>query len=80
MTGKYSGKGHKDFLPFTVRFYIAAGATSLRIVHFFIYDGDQFKDFIKGIVRYMNPSYLNTPEPSQFTGVDLHHTSIRRAI
>ncbi|KAG7086782.1 hypothetical protein E1B28_002711 [Marasmius oreades] len=48
-TGKYSGAGHDDFLPFVVRFYISAGATSLRMVHFFIYDGDQNKDFIKGI-------------------------------
>ncbi|THH17933.1 hypothetical protein EW146_g2970 [Bondarzewia mesenterica] len=49
VTGKYGGGGHKTFLPFTVRFYISAGATALRLVHFFIYDGDQFKDFIKGI-------------------------------
>ncbi|KAL0579652.1 hypothetical protein V5O48_002348 [Marasmius crinis-equi] len=48
-TGKYSGDGHADFLPFTVRFYVSAGATSLRMVHFFIYDGDQTKDFIKGL-------------------------------
>ncbi|KAJ8073355.1 hypothetical protein PM082_011627 [Marasmius tenuissimus] len=48
-TGKYSGNGHADFLPFSVRFYVSAGATSLRMVHFFIYDGDQTKDFIKGI-------------------------------
>lgn len=49
MTGKYSGDGHDDFLPFTVRFYVSAGSTSLRIVHFFVYDGDQTKDFIKGL-------------------------------
>ncbi|KAF9256383.1 hypothetical protein L218DRAFT_217472 [Marasmius fiardii PR-910] len=48
-TGKYSGAGHDDFLPFIVRFYISAGTTSLRMVHFFIYDGDQTKDFIKGL-------------------------------
>ncbi|KAJ7180335.1 hypothetical protein C8R43DRAFT_1084277 [Mycena crocata] len=31
MTGKYSGNGHADFFPFIVRFYIAAGATTLRM-------------------------------------------------
>ncbi|GLB38916.1 hypothetical protein LshimejAT787_0600780 [Lyophyllum shimeji] len=56
VTGKYTGGGHADFLPFTVRFYIAAGATSLRIVHFFIYDADQNKDFIKGVgLRFTTP-------------------------
>ncbi|EIM83855.1 uncharacterized protein STEHIDRAFT_62271 [Stereum hirsutum FP-91666 SS1] len=49
VTGKYEGGGHAAFLPFTVRFYISAGATAVRMVHFFIYDGDQFNDFIKGI-------------------------------
>ncbi|KAK7061860.1 secreted protein [Favolaschia claudopus] len=49
VTGKYSGSDHADFLPFILRFYIAAGATALRMNHFFIYDGDQFKDFIKGL-------------------------------
>ncbi|KAF5347089.1 hypothetical protein D9758_011642 [Tetrapyrgos nigripes] len=49
VTGKYTGSGHDDFLPFTARLYISAGGTSIRVVHFFIYDGDQSKDFIKGI-------------------------------
>ncbi|KAJ7178916.1 hypothetical protein C8R46DRAFT_1323130 [Mycena filopes] len=49
MTGKYTGSGHADFLPFIIRFYVAAGATTLRMNHFFIYDGDQFNDFIKGL-------------------------------
>ncbi|KAF5349243.1 hypothetical protein D9756_009419 [Leucocoprinus leucothites] len=52
VTGKYSatsGGNHADFLPFTVRFYISAGSTSLRMVHFFIFDGDQTKDFVKGL-------------------------------
>lgn len=51
VTGVHTGGGHNDFLPFITRFYVSAGATSLRTVHFFMYDGDQNKDFIKGIVR-----------------------------
>ncbi|KAJ7682563.1 hypothetical protein DFH06DRAFT_1161543 [Mycena polygramma] len=49
VTGKYSGSGHADFLPFIVRFYVVAGATTLKMTHFFIYNGDQFNDFIKGL-------------------------------
>ncbi|KAF8157140.1 hypothetical protein B0H34DRAFT_849173 [Crassisporium funariophilum] len=83
ITGKYtsgSAGGHADFLPFTVRFYLAAGATALRAVHFFIFDGDQQKDFIKGLgfqfstpmtdllhdrhVRFMNTVPVST-SPSQ---------------
>ncbi|HEY2882950.1 MAG TPA: hypothetical protein VGJ15_10960, partial [Pirellulales bacterium] len=39
----------RQLLPFTMRFYFYAGANSVRIVHTFIYDGDQSKDFIKGL-------------------------------
>ncbi|KZV77938.1 hypothetical protein EXIGLDRAFT_634752, partial [Exidia glandulosa HHB12029] len=49
VTGKYQGGDHAPFLPFTARFYIAAGATSVRVVHFFVFDGDQNADFIKGL-------------------------------
>jgi hypothetical protein len=58
VTGKYSGGGHDAFLPFTVRFYVSAGATALRVVHFFIFDGDQFSDFISALVRF--PLHLVT--------------------
>jgi hypothetical protein len=50
MTGQYTGAGHADFLPFILRFYIVAGATTLKMSHFFMYDGDQTTDFIKGLV------------------------------
>ena len=52
VSGKYKGDSHADIFPFFVRFYVTSGSTSLRLVHFFIYDGDQNKDFIKGLVRY----------------------------
>ncbi|KIY70042.1 hypothetical protein CYLTODRAFT_392656 [Cylindrobasidium torrendii FP15055 ss-10] len=56
VTGKYSGDGHDDFLPFTARFYVSAGSTAIRLVHFFVYDGDQTKDFIKGLgLRFAVP-------------------------
>ncbi|HEX8301007.1 Tat pathway signal sequence domain protein [Sphingomonas sp.] len=48
LTGRYSGGG-RQWLPFTVRLYFHAGAESVRIVHSFIYDGDETKDIISGM-------------------------------
>ncbi|ESQ77470.1 hypothetical protein ABAC402_01320 [Asticcacaulis sp. AC402] len=41
--------GARQWLPFSVRLYAHAGAESLRIVHSFIWDGDETTDFIRGI-------------------------------
>ncbi|WP_031239258.1 exo-rhamnogalacturonan lyase family protein [Asticcacaulis sp. AC466] len=48
LEGKHVGNG-REWLPFTVRLYAYAGAESLRIVHSFIFDGDNHKDFIRGL-------------------------------
>ena len=42
-------KGSREWLPFTVRFYIYAGATPMKMVHSFVFDGEQSEDFIKGL-------------------------------
>ncbi|EUC55016.1 Tat pathway signal sequence domain protein, putative, partial [Rhizoctonia solani AG-3 Rhs1AP] len=49
VTGTYKGDGHGDWLPFTIRLYFSAGSTAIKIQHLFLFDGDQAKDFIKGI-------------------------------
>lgn len=48
--GRHRGaqSGH-EWLPFVVRLYFYAGQTPIRMVHTFIYDGDQNKDFIRGL-------------------------------
>lgn len=46
--GMYQGEG-RQWLPFTVRLYFHAGADCARIVHSFIFDGDETKDFIRGL-------------------------------
>ncbi|MFC7303743.1 Tat pathway signal sequence domain protein [Streptomyces monticola] len=49
-------KGARSWLPFSVRLYFYAGAESFRMVHTFTFDGDQDKDFIRGIgVRFAVP-------------------------
>ena len=42
-------KSDSEILPFTVRLYFYAGMQTVRLVHTFIYDADQNKDFIKGL-------------------------------
>src|SRR5690606_9361136 len=42
-------QGDEVKIPFIVRFYFYQGVTSIRIVHSFIYDGDDQIDFIKGL-------------------------------
>jgi hypothetical protein len=46
----------RAFLPFSVRLYFYAGAPSVRMVHSFVFDGDQEKDFIRSLgVRFDVP-------------------------
>ena len=44
------------WLPFTVRLYFYAGSEQVRMVHSFIYDGDEHHDFIRSLgVRFEVP-------------------------
>lgn len=48
LEGKHSTKG-RNWLPFTIRLYFYAGSDAVRMVHSFIYDGNEQKDFINGL-------------------------------
>ncbi len=39
----------REWLPFTVRLYFYSGQPSIRMVHTILFDGDQEKDFIRGL-------------------------------
>ncbi|MBC7857067.1 MAG: hypothetical protein IAF94_26855 [Pirellulaceae bacterium] len=39
----------REWLPFVVRLYFYAGQENVRMVHSIIYDGDESKDFIRGV-------------------------------
>jgi hypothetical protein len=41
--------GSREWLPFVVRLYFYAGHESVRLVHTILYDGDEQKDFIRGL-------------------------------
>jgi exo-rhamnogalacturonan lyase-like protein len=48
--GKHLGmKSNRDWLPFVVRLYFYAGQESVRLVHTIVYDGDESRDFIRGL-------------------------------
>ncbi len=48
--------GGREWLPFTVRLYFYAGSNQIKMVHTFVYDGDQDKDFIRALgVRFDVP-------------------------
>lgn len=53
--GMHAGEG-REWLPFVVRFYLYSGSDTLRIVHSFIFDGEQQSDFISGLgIRFTVP-------------------------
>ncbi|MBP7140532.1 MAG: twin-arginine translocation signal domain-containing protein [Opitutaceae bacterium] len=56
--GRHRSAGGDDraWLPFVVRLYFHAGSDAIRVMHTFIFDGDQHKDFIRGIgLRFSVP-------------------------
>jgi len=54
--GKHTNSIGDGWLPFILRIYFYAGAESLRIMHTIIYDGDENKNFIKGLgLRFSIP-------------------------
>ncbi|WP_374940265.1 exo-rhamnogalacturonan lyase family protein [Pedomonas mirosovicensis] len=46
--GRHRG-AERAWLPFSLRLYFYAGSEAVRIVHSFIFDGDEHKDFITGL-------------------------------
>ncbi|MGL6161324.1 exo-rhamnogalacturonan lyase family protein [Microbulbifer sp.] len=49
MEGVHRTETGREWLPFSLRLYFYAGGESLRVSHNFIYDGDDQKDFIRGL-------------------------------
>ena len=41
--------GGRAWLPFVVRLYFYAGGESIRVMHTIVYDGDERKDFVRGL-------------------------------
>lgn len=51
-----SAGGGRAWLPFTVRLYFYAGGDAMQMVHSFVFDGDENRDFVRGLgVRFEVP-------------------------
>ena len=49
-------RNNREWLPFVVRLYFYGGSEQIKMVHSFVYDGDQKKDFIRGLgIRFDVP-------------------------
>jgi hypothetical protein len=55
--GKHKlARGNRSWLPFSLRLYFYDGDAAIRLVHTVVYDGNQQKDFIRGLgVRFTVP-------------------------
>ena len=49
ITGKHSRPKGRRWLPFTLRLYFHAGGDDVRVMHTFVFDGVETRDFIRGI-------------------------------
>lgn len=47
--GQHRSASGREWLPFSVRFYFYAGAETLRVMHSFVFDGDENRDYLRGI-------------------------------
>lgn len=56
MEGVHKGKDGREWLPFVVRLYFYAGNEQIKMVHSFVFDGDEKKDFIRALgIRFDVP-------------------------
>jgi hypothetical protein len=56
LEGKHSSATGRKWLPFIIRLYFYQGSEAIRMMHTIIYDGDESKDFIKGLgIRFSAP-------------------------
>ena len=54
--GRHVNAKQRAWLPFTIRLYFYEGAESIRIIHTIVFDGDEQKDFIRGLgIRFAVP-------------------------
>jgi hypothetical protein len=56
LEGRHEGSDGRRWLPFTLRLYFYAGSDSVRVMHTIVFDGDESRDFIRGVgLRFSTP-------------------------
>lgn len=62
LEGKHRATGGgRAWLPFTIRLYLYAGAESVRIMHTFVFDGDEQEDFVRGLGLRFDVPLVDAP-------------------
>ena len=65
LEGVHKSPNGREWLPFVVRLYFYGGSEQVKMVHSFVYDGDQNKDFIRALgVRFdvpMREAFIQSP-------------------
>jgi len=57
-----AGPNPRQWLPFSVRLYFTAGLTCIRVVHSFVFDGEQSTDFIRGLGLAFTVPFREEPQ------------------
>lgn len=56
LEGNHRSADGRTWLPFTIRLYFYAGSEQIKLVHSFVYDGEQEEDFIQALgIRFDVP-------------------------
>jgi hypothetical protein len=60
--GKHEGTTGRRWLPFTLRLYFYSQSDSVRVMHTIVFDGDESRDFIRGVgLRFAIPLASEIP-------------------
>jgi len=69
---QHNATGDRAWLPFTIRLYLHAGGDAVRLMHSFVYDGDEQRDFIHGLGLRFDVHLSEAPHDRhvRFSGLD----------
>jgi len=69
---QHNATGDRAWLPFTIRLYLHAGGDAVRLMHSFVYDGDEQRDFIHGLGLRFDVTLSEAPHDRhvRFSGLD----------
>jgi len=64
--GAHEGMTGRRWLPFTLRLYFNSQSDSVRVMHTIVFDGDESRDFIRGVgLRFATPLAPDVPPHSR---------------
>ena len=79
LTGTHRGDG-RAWLPFVVRLYFYAGSDAVRVVHTFVFDGDEQTDFLCGLGLRFDVPLRDAPHDRHVRFVGQDHGLFAEAV